>query len=121
MLANGTAVVVGCVTCAANRPVICPVRPGNCPGSKLVRRSICKVGCGWLRYRVTMMQGFERLKCYCQMSLVLRRCCKYCDEQLTTTDRVMVSSFNNHFILIMYLVWCAIFSNIFASDSLKKK
>jgi len=55
---NGTAVVVGFVTSAANRPVICPVRPGNCPGSKLVWRNICKVGCGWLRYRVTMMQGF---------------------------------------------------------------
>jgi hypothetical protein len=43
--ANGTAVEVGFVTSAANRPVICPVRPGNCPGSKLVWRNICKVGC----------------------------------------------------------------------------
>ena len=31
---NGTAVEVVYVTSAANRPVICPVRPGNCPGSK---------------------------------------------------------------------------------------
>ena len=60
--ANGTAVEVVYVTSAANRPVICPVRPGNCPGSKLVWRNICKVGCGCLCDRVTMMQGFERIK-----------------------------------------------------------
>ena len=63
MSTNGTAVVVVCVTRRSNRPVNCPVRPGNCPGSKLVWRNICKVGCGWLRYRVTMMQGFGWLKC----------------------------------------------------------
>ena len=38
MCTNGTAVEVVYVTSAANRPVICPVRPGNCPGSKLVWR-----------------------------------------------------------------------------------
>ena len=58
---NGTAVEVVYVTSAANRPVICPVRPGNCPGSKLVWRNICKVGCGCLCDRVTMMKGFEWL------------------------------------------------------------
>ena len=39
--ANGTAIEGVCVTSAANRPVICPVRPGHCPGSKLVWRGIC--------------------------------------------------------------------------------
>jgi hypothetical protein len=34
---------------------------GNCPGSKLVWRNICKVGCGWLSDRVTMMIGFRCL------------------------------------------------------------
>ena len=37
--ANGTAIEGVCVTSAANRPVICPVRPGHCPGSKLVWRN----------------------------------------------------------------------------------
>ena len=36
---NGTAVEVVYVTSAANRPWHCPVRPGNCPGSKLVWRA----------------------------------------------------------------------------------
>ena len=62
MFANGTAIEGVCVTSAANRPVICPVRPGNCPGSKLVWRNICKVGCGCMCDRVTMMQGFGWLK-----------------------------------------------------------
>ena len=62
LAANGTAVEAVYVTSAANRPVICPVRPGNCPGSKLVWRNICKVGCGCLCDRVTMMQGFEWIK-----------------------------------------------------------
>jgi hypothetical protein len=38
MITNGTAVEVVYVTSAANRPWHCPVRPGNCPGSKLVWR-----------------------------------------------------------------------------------
>jgi hypothetical protein len=62
MSTNGTAIEGVCVTSAANRPVICPVRPGNCPGSKLVWRNICKVGCGWLRDRVMMTKGFRWLK-----------------------------------------------------------
>jgi hypothetical protein len=63
MFANGTAVVVGYATWRSNRPVSCPVRPGNCPGARQVWRNICKVGCGWLRYRVTMTKGIGWLKC----------------------------------------------------------
>jgi len=62
LTANGTAVEVVYVTSAANRPVNCPGRPGNCPGSKMVWRNICKVGCGCMCDRVTMMKGFERIK-----------------------------------------------------------
>ena len=59
---NGTAVVLVNVARRSNRRGTCPVRPGNCPGSKLVWRNICKVGCGCLCDRVTMMQGFGWLK-----------------------------------------------------------
>ena len=61
---------------------------GNCPGSKPVWRNICKVGCGWFRYRVTMMKGFSGLECFRIISLVKVGCCKYCDKQITPTDRV---------------------------------
>jgi len=59
---NGTAVVLVNVTWQSIRPWNCPVMPGNCPGTSQVWRGICAVACGWLRYRVTMMQGFEWLK-----------------------------------------------------------
>jgi len=64
MNANGTAIEGVCVTSAANRP-------GNCPGSKLVWRNICKVGCGWLSDRVTMMKGIRCLYSLSEMSLVM--------------------------------------------------
>ena len=38
---NGTAVKVGYVARRSNRPVICPVRPGNCPGARRAWRGIC--------------------------------------------------------------------------------
>jgi hypothetical protein len=61
MNAKGTAVVLVNVARRSNRPVNCPVRPGNCPGARRVWRGICKVGCGCLCDRVTMMKGFERI------------------------------------------------------------
>jgi len=61
-----------CVTGAASRvlvPVVSsetvPVREGH--GTVFARPNgvsrAGKVGCGWLRYRVTMMQGFGWLNC----------------------------------------------------------
>ena len=88
MTANGTAVEVVYVTSAANRPVICPVRPWHSPGSKLVWRNICRQGArGLLCYRGTssLLIDDSNVSEFCILSRLL---CKYCDKQITTTDRV---------------------------------
>jgi hypothetical protein len=53
MNANGTAVVVVCVTRRSNRPVNCPVRPGHCPGARRVWRV-------FLQSRYTADRAIER-------------------------------------------------------------
>jgi len=56
---NGTAVVVVNVT-RRNPPVDCPGKEyGAVPVGRRVWRGICKVACGWFRYRVTMMLGIR--------------------------------------------------------------
>ena len=50
---NGTAVVVGYDTRRSNRPVNCPVRPGNCPGARRVWRV-------FLQSRYTADRAIER-------------------------------------------------------------
>jgi hypothetical protein len=46
----------------AIRPVSRFFSLGFVPVARQVWRNICKVGCGWLSDRVTMMKGFEWLK-----------------------------------------------------------
>ena len=58
------------------------------PVARQVWRNICKVGCGWLRYRVTMMKDIRWLWFISIYQTVQIRCCKYCDKQITPIDRV---------------------------------
>ena len=85
---NGTAVVVVNVT-RRNPPVDCPgMEYGAIPVGRWVWRGICKVACGWFRYRVTMMLVIRCLYCLSFWYPVKVRVCKYRDKFITTTDRV---------------------------------
>jgi len=63
---------------------------GNSPGSKLVWRNICCHGARGLCHdggTSSLLIDDSNVKTYGVLSRLL---CKYCDKQITTTDRVIV-------------------------------